>query len=196
VLVTNGANYIRGYDLRTGAEVWRLGGSSEITAPTPVFDDSGMVIVASGRRPGKPIFAVLPGARGDITLDEGESSNEFIAWSWMRRGPYMPTPIIYEGQLYVLNNDGVFASYDMTSGEEIYRIRIPHGGSGFSASPVASDGRLFLPGEDGDTFVVRAGREFGLIGTNSVPETVMATPAISDGILFIRGQSHLFAFSH
>jgi len=90
----------------------------------------------------------------------------------------------------------VFASYEMTSGEEIYRIRIPHAGSGFSASPLASDGRLFLPGEDGDTFVVRAGREFGLIGTNSIPETVMATPAISDGMLFIRGHGHVFAISN
>ena len=105
----------------------------------------------------------------------------------------MPTPIIYAGQLYVLNNDGVFASYDMATGEEIYRVRIPHVGSGFSASPVASDGRIFLPGEDGDVFVVRAGREFGLIGTNSVPEMVMATPAISGGMLFIRAQDHLFA---
>jgi outer membrane protein assembly factor BamB len=196
VLVTNGSNYLRGYDPRTGAEVWRLGGSSDITAPTPVFDDRGLVIVASGRRPEKPIFAILPGASGDITLADGETANEFVAWSWVRRGPYMPTPIIYEGQLYVLNNDGVFASYDMASGDEIYRVRIPHGGSGFSASPLASDGRLFLPGEDGDTFVVRAGREFGLIGTNSIPETVMATPAISDGMLFIRGHGHVFAVSN
>ena len=193
VLVTNGSNFIRAYDPRTGEELWRLGGSSEITAPTPIFDDDGLVIVASGRRPGKPIFAVRPGAKGDITLVDGETQNEYVAWSWVRRGPYMPTPILYEGQLYVLNNDGVFGSYDMTTGQEIYRIRIPHGGSGFSASPVASDGRLFLPGEDGDVFVVRAGPEFGLIGTNSVPETLMATPAISGGMLFIRSQNHVFA---
>ena len=193
VLVTNGSNFIRAYDPRTGEEVWRLGGSSEITAPTPIFDDDGLVIVASGRRPGKPIYAVRPGATGDITLGDGETENESVAWSWVRRGPYMPTPIIYEGQLYVLNNDGVFASYDMATGDEIYRIRIPHGGSGFSASPVASDGRIFLPGEDGNVFVVRAGPEFELIGTNSVPETLMATPAISGGTLFIRSQNHLFA---
>jgi outer membrane protein assembly factor BamB len=84
----------------------------------------------------------------------------------------------------------------MATGEEIYRIRIPHGGSGFSASPVASDGRIFLPGEDGDVFVVRAGTEFGLIGTSSVPEALMATPAISGGMLFIRGENHVFAVSN
>ena len=107
----------------------------------------------------------------------------------------MPTPLIYEGQLYVLNNDGVFASYDMATGEEIYRERIPHGGSGFSASPLASDGRLFLPGEDGDVFIVRSGPEFALIGSNSVPEPVMASPAISDGMLYIRARDHLWAIS-
>jgi len=193
VLVANAANFIRGYDPRSGEELWRLGGSSSITAPTPIYDESGLLVVASGRRPEKPIFAIRPGARGDITLSEDQTSNEHVAWSWTRRGPYMPTPLIYEGQLYVLNNDGVFASYEMATGEEIYRVRIPHGGSGFSASPVAADGRIYLPGEDGDVFIVRAGREFGLLGTSSVAETVMATPAISEGMLYIRAKDHLFA---
>jgi outer membrane protein assembly factor BamB len=193
VLVTNASRYIRGYDVRTGAELWRLGGSSMITAPTPIYDDTGLVIVASGRRPEKPIFAVRPGARGDITLAAGQTSSDHVAWSWTGRGPYMPTPILYDGLLYVLNNDGVFACYDVASGEEVYRVRIPHHGSGFSASPVAADGRIYLPGEDGEVFVIRAGREFELLRQNSVPELIMATPAISDGSLFIRAKDHLYA---
>jgi len=106
-LVSNGSNFIRGYDPKTGKELWRLGGSSNITTPTPVFTDE-LIVVASGRRPVKPIFAIRPGARGDITLPEGKSSSESVAWSSTGRGPYMPTPLIYRDHLYVLNNNGVF----------------------------------------------------------------------------------------
>jgi outer membrane protein assembly factor BamB len=191
-LVTNGSNFIRGYDPLTGRERWRLGGSSKITAPTPIFDDE-LIVVASGRAPERPIFAVRRGADGDITLPSGKRSAGAVAWSWVRRGPYMPTPIIYEGRLYVLGNQGIFDCYEMATGKEVYRERIRHSGSGFSGSPVAADGCIFLPGEDGDVFVVQAGPTFKILATNSVPEPLMATPAISDGVLYIRGRDHLYA---
>lgn len=195
VLVLNGSNFIRGYDPESGEELWRLGGSSQITAPTPVFEPrpGGLLIVSSGRRPEKPIFAVRPGARGDISLNEDETSNEYVAWSWVRRGPYMPTPLVYRGQLYVLGNVGIFDSYELTSGETVYRERIPHAGSGFSASPVAADGKLYLPGEDGDVFVVRAGPTFEVVATNPLHEPIMASPALSGGTLYVRARDHLFA---
>ena len=194
-LVTNAANYIRGYDPWTGDERWRLGGSSKITAPTPVFDTSGagLMVVASGRRPEKPVFVIRPGPRGDITLPEDETSSEFVVWSRTLRGPYMPTPLIYRGYLYVLNNNGVFDGYELATGREVYRERITHSGSGFSASPVAADGRIYLPSEDGEIFVVRAGPEFALLGSNTIPELLMATPAISGGILYVRAKDHLYA---
>lgn len=191
-LVTNASNYIRGYDPETGAELWRLGGSSKITAPTPVFADD-LIIVASGRAPERPIFAVKPGARGDITLEAGRESSGSIVWRKTGRGPYMPTPIIYRDLVYVLGNDGVFSAYELRSGAEVYRQRIPHQGSGFSASPVASDGRIFLSSEDGDVFVVRAGRTFEIIRTNSMGEPLMPTPAVADGRMYVRGVRHLFA---
>ena len=93
-LVTNGSNFIRGYDPANGEELWRLGGSSKITAPTPVFGD-GLIIVASGRHPERPVFAIRPGAEGDITLDPTQTSSDAIAWSLTKRGGYMPTPLIY-----------------------------------------------------------------------------------------------------
>lgn len=191
-LITNGANYIRGYDPDTGQELWRLGGSSKITAPTPVFADD-LIIVASGRAPERPIFAIRPGGAGDITPEAGEASTKFIAWRKVRKGPYMPTPMIYRGLLYVLNNNGLFDAYDLASGEELFGQRIPHRGSGFSASPVAADGRIYLSSEDGDIFVVQAGREFRLLSTTSMGEALMATPALSQGALYVRGQHHLFA---
>ncbi|HEY1305309.1 MAG TPA: PQQ-binding-like beta-propeller repeat protein [Vicinamibacterales bacterium] len=191
-LVTNASNFIRGYDALTGRELWRLGGSSKITAPTPIFAD-GLIVVASGRAPERPIFAVRPGARGDLTLGPDQSSSASVAWSRTARGSYMPTPIAYHGLLYVLANDGVLDAYELKSGKEIYRRRLPLVGSGFSASPVAADGKIYLSNEDGDMLVVRAGPTFEHIATNSIGELLMATPALSEGVMYVRGVASLFA---
>jgi outer membrane protein assembly factor BamB len=191
-LVTNASNFIRGYDPDTGAERWRLGGSSKITAPTPIYSQD-LVIVASGRAPERPIFAIRPGARGDISLKRGQSSNGQIAWSKTGRGSYMPTPLAYGDVLYVLNNQGLLDAYAVKTGDEIYRERIPHQGSGFSASPVAADGRLYLSSEDGDIFVVRAGRQFQIAARNPMGEPLMATPALAGSTMYVRGERHLFA---
>ena len=191
-LVTNASNFIRGYDPLTGAERWRLGGSSKITAPTPIFSN-GLIIVASGRAPERPIFAIRPGAQGDITLKDGQTSNAAVAWHKVGRGSYMPTPLAYKDTLYVLNNQGLLDAYAITTGAEIYRQRIPHGGSGFSASPVAADGKLYLSSEDGDIFVVPAGPDFAIAGRYPMGEPLMATPAIADGTMYVRGESRLIA---
>ncbi|HEX8558674.1 MAG TPA: PQQ-binding-like beta-propeller repeat protein [Pyrinomonadaceae bacterium] len=191
-LVANASNYVRGYDPRTGRELWRLGGSSKITAPTPVFADD-LFVVASGRAPERPIFVVRPGARGDLTLPEGQTRSEAVAWSRTGRGSYMPTPLAYRGLLYVLANNGVLDAYDLRTGEEVYRQRLPTVGSGFSASPVAADGKLYLSNEDGEMLVVRAGPKFELLATNSMGELLMATPALSDGVMYVRSSKSLFA---
>jgi outer membrane protein assembly factor BamB len=190
-LVTNASNFIRGYDPLTGKELWRLGGSSKITAPTPVFG-GGLFVVASGRAPEGPIFVVRPGARGDLTLHGGDTSNGAIVWSRASRGPYMPTPLIYNGLLYILGNNGIFDVYDLRSGKEVYRRRLPEIGSGFSASPVAADGKIYLSNEDGEILVVAAGREFRHIATNWMGELLMATPALSDGVMYVRSSRSLF----
>ena len=191
-LVTNGSNFIRGYDLRTGRERWRLGGSSRITAPTPIVTRK-LLIVASGRAPEAPIFAVRPAAAGDITLGPRQASSPAVAWRHERRGPYMPTPIVYGGRLYALHDAGILDAYDVETGAEVYRQRIPHAGFGFSASPVAADGRLYLAGEDGVIFVVRTGPRFELLAANDMGEPLMATPALAGGTMYVRGARHLFA---
>lgn len=191
-LVTNASNYIRAYDPRTGRELWKLGGSSKITAPTP-FEAGGLVIVSSGRAPERPLFAVRPGGRGDLTLATDRTSSASIAWSRSGRGSYMPTPIGYGGILYVLNNNGVFDAYEVETGNEIYRQRLEPVGSGFSASPVAADGRIYLASEDGDIIVIGAGREFRTIAVNPMGDLIMATPALSRGMMFVRSASAVFA---
>jgi outer membrane protein assembly factor BamB len=191
-LVTNAPNFIRGYEPRSGKDLWRLGRSSKITAPTPVFDGA-LIVVASGRRPNAPIFVLRAGARGDITLPEGATSGGNVLWTRERAGSYMPTPLVYHGHLYVLQNQGILACYELRSGEKRYETRLPEVGSGFSASPVAADGKLYLSGEDGDVFVVKAGPQFELLARNPMGQPLMATPAISGGMMLVRGEHELFA---
>lgn len=192
VLVANASNFIRGYDPRTGKELWRLGGSSKITAPTPIFSD-GLFVVASGRGPERPIFVVRPEARGDLSLAAGKTTSDSILWSRTGRGSYMPTPLVYRGILYVLANNGLFDAYNLKTGEEIYRQRLPTVGSGFSASPVAADGKIYLANEDGEILIIAAGEKFSHVATNSMGELLMATPALSDGIMYVRSATSLFA---
>jgi outer membrane protein assembly factor BamB/protein tyrosine phosphatase (PTP) superfamily phosphohydrolase (DUF442 family) len=191
-LVTNASNFIRGYDPRTGKELWRLGRSSKITAPTPIFSDDVLVVV-SGRGPERPIFVVKAGARGDLTLPDGKTSSDAVIWSRTGRGSYMPTPLIYNGILYVLANNGTFDAYDLKTGDELYRQRLPVIGSGYSASPVAADGKIYLSNEDGEIIVVGAGQKFSHIATNTMGELLMATPALSNGVMYVRSAESLFA---
>lgn len=191
-LITNASNFIRGYDPRTGKELWRLGGSSKITAPTPIFNDDVLVVV-SGRGPERPIFVVKPGSRGDLTLPEGKTNSDNVVWSRTGRGSYMPTPLIYNDILYVLSNNGTFDAYNLKTGEELYRQRLPVIGSGFSASPVAADGKIYLTNEDGEIVVVAAGPKFSHLATNTMGELLMATPALSDGVMYVRSANSLFA---
>ena len=174
-LITQGTKFIRGYDPMTGKELWRLSGNSEVTAPTPIVAHD-LIFVTNGYRVVQPIFAIRPGASGDISLKAGQESNDSIAWSKQHGGPYMPTPVVYGDYLYTCNN----------------QQRLGEGGA-YSASPVAADGKIYYTSEDGDVFVVKAGPTYELLATNSIGEVCMASPAISDGKLFVRAEHHLFA---
>jgi outer membrane protein assembly factor BamB len=190
-LVTQATTFTRGYDPATGKELWRLSGNSEITIPTPIVGP-GFIIVTNGYRGVQPIYAIKPGASGDITPKDGQTQGPFISWSTNRGGPYIPTPVIYRDHLYVVQVNGVLAAYDVRTGQRVYQERVGAGGS-FSASPVAADGKLYLSSEDGDVFVVKAGPAFELLASNRVGQVLMATPAISDGTLFIRGLKDVIA---
>jgi PQQ-like domain len=190
-LVTQATGFTRGYDPATGKELWRLSGNSEIAIPTPIVGPN-LIIVTNGYTPIQPIYAIKPGASGDITLKKDQTSSESVAWSTPRGGPYIPTPVIYGDHLYVLAITGVLTSYDVRTGQRIYQQRVGMGGS-FSASPVAAEGKLYISSEDGDVYVVKAGPQYELLASNSIGEVLMASPAISDGTLFFRGLRNVFA---
>jgi outer membrane protein assembly factor BamB len=193
LLLTNATNRMRAYEPMTGKLVWELGNNSEITCTTPVAGD-GLAYFANGYPPVQPIYAVRWGAKGDITLKEGEEKNGGIAWSTKRGGPYMPSPLLYQGLLYINSNNGVLSVYDAKTGERIYQQRIAGKGGAFSASPVAADGKVWLTSEDGEVHVIRAGRTYEHLATSSVGEVLMATPALAPRTLVVRGMKHVYAF--
>jgi outer membrane protein assembly factor BamB len=151
-----------------------------------------LAIVTAGYPPVRPVYAVRAGSRGDISLQPGQSTSDAIAWSHDRDGTYISSPIVYRDELYTLNNNGILTAYDANSGERLYRARVGGGGA-FSASPIAADGKLYLASEDGDVFVVQAGREYVELGKRPMNEVIMASPAVSDGLLIIRTLGHVWA---
>jgi hypothetical protein len=188
-LVTNGTK-IRAYDPATGKLLWTLAPNSEIAIGSPVVQRD-VVYVTGGYPPIRPVYAVRAGARGDISLPAGRSSSDAILWSHDRDGTYISTPIVYRDQLYTLNNNGILTAYDSESGKVVFRSRVA-GGIAFSASPVAADGKLYMASEDGDIVVLEAGRQYVEVAKNAMGEVVMATPAISDGIVVIRTLNHVW----
>ncbi len=189
-LIVNGGRYIRGYDPLTGKELWRFSDNDtqvKMQAPLIAHD---LIYITGGYPPGRAIYAFRPGAVGDISLKSGEDKNAFLAWSSSKGSPYTPTPIIYGDLFYAVSDNGVFSAYDAKTGEVVYQQRLP---SSFSASPVAADGRLYLASEDGDVFVVKAGRQYELLSKNTMGQPLMATPALSQGMLIVRGQDAIYA---
>jgi outer membrane protein assembly factor BamB len=189
-LIANGGRYIRGYDPLTGKEIWRFSDSEtqvKMQAPLIAHD---LIYITGGYPPGRAMYAFRPGAVGDISLKAGQETNEFIAWRTSKGSPYTPTPIIYGDWLYACADNGVLSAYNAKTGELVYQERLP---SGFSASPVAADGKLYLASQDGDVFVVKAGRKFELLARNPMGQALMATPAISEGMLIVRGENTIYA---
>ena len=193
-LITNATRAVRAYDPMTGKELWRLVGNPEVTATTPITGH-GLIFICNSYRPNQPIYAIRAGATGDISLKPNETSNQHVAWSMQRGGTYMPSPLIYGEYLYTCANQGVMACYNPKTGERLYQQRIGDKGGSYSASPVAADGKIYLSSEDGEIFVVKAGPKYELLATNQMGEVLMATPAISDGIIFVRGRNSVFAIA-
>jgi outer membrane protein assembly factor BamB len=189
-LIANGGRYIRGYDPLTGKEIWRFADNDtqvKMQAPLIAHD---LIYITGGYPPGRAMYAFRPGAVGDISLKPGEDKNTFLAWTTSKGSPYTPTPIIYGDLLYALADNGVLSAYDAKTGENIYQQRLP---SSFSASPVAADGKLYLSSEDGDVFVVKAGRQYELLSKNTMGQPLMATPALTQGMLILRGENTIYA---
>jgi outer membrane protein assembly factor BamB len=186
-VVVNGWKHMGGYDIETGKELWKLSGGGDIPVPTPVISE-GLIILTNAHGADRPIYAIRTDAAGEI--GEGKPG---VAWVQKRAGNYMQTPLLAGGLGYFCMDNGVLTVYQISDGERVYQQRLGGGSTGFTSSPVAAGDHVYLTSEEGHTYVLAAGREYKLLGENELGETVMATPAISDGVLYIRGRKQLFA---
>jgi outer membrane protein assembly factor BamB len=190
-VVTAGTSRVRSYDLE-GKVLWELGGMSSITIPTP-FARHGLLYIGSGYVMDKtrPIYAIRPGATGDISLKPGQTTSDQIAWS-QNAAPYNPTPLVYGDYLYVLYDRGMISCYEAKSGKPVYERERLDGM--FTSSPWAYGGKVYCLNEDGTTYVVQAGPKFQILGKNRLEEMAMATPALAGDRLLIRTLTKLYCF--
>ncbi|MBU0717489.1 MAG: PQQ-binding-like beta-propeller repeat protein [Planctomycetes bacterium] len=194
-VIVNGYEHMGGYDALTGKELWRLTGGGDVPVPTP-YVAHDLIFITSAHGPLRPIYAIRPDARGDISLKEDETSNEFVAWSTPKRGSYIPTTIVYGDYLYVGDDRGILSCYEAKTGKKAYRTRLADAnGAAYSASPIAGDGKVYFTSEDGDIHVIKAGPEYELLATIPMNEPCLATPAIAGETLLIRTSKHLFGIS-
>ncbi len=195
-IVTLGTDKVRSYDL-DGELLWELSGMSTIVIPTPITAH-GLLYIESGYLGDfhRPVYAIRPGASGDISLAEGDASNQFVAWSLPQGGSYHPSPLVYGDYYYTLLDRGLLTCHDARTGEEVYDRRRITVGEGFTSSPWAYNGKIFALSENGTTYVIEAGPEFRVLGENDLDEFTMATPAILDDGLIIRTAEAVYRIGH
>jgi len=193
-IVVNGYHHIGGYAMQDGKAIWSMRGGGDVPVPTPVIA-SGMAFITNAHGPMNPIYAVDLRAKGDVSLKSDQTKGEFVAWSLPRRGAYMPTPIVVDGLLYVINDRGILTCYEANTGEQVYRTRVYGRGEAYTASPVSAAGRIYFTSEDGDIHVVKAGRQFERLASNQVGGVCLATPAIAGDMLLVRTSRDLIGFA-
>lgn len=180
-IVTNSPRFIRGHDPATGRERWRLEDpQGEVKVSTPIA--AGDLAIVTGGYPsaGRPIYAI-------------RARDGSIAWRLERGSPYTSTPLAHDGLLHVVTDNGILSAYRLADGQRVYQQRLASDAGGFSASPVAAGGRIYLASEDGKVYVVRAGPKYELLAVNDMNEALLATPALSGDLLLVRTSSRLYA---
>lgn len=188
-VVVNATNRVRAYDLETGAPVWEVGGMTVNVIPSPVSAD-GMLYVTSGFR-GNALKAIrLSGAKGDLT------GTPAVVWSHDRDTPYVPSPLLYRGVLYILkHNGGILTALDAATGEVLHGPERLEEIEGVYASPVGAAGRIYVVGRNGATAVLEAGPRPKVLAVNPLDDRFDASPAVAGGEIFLRGRRHLYAIA-
>lgn len=191
LVVVNGYKHRGAYDFITGDEVWKMSGGGDIPVPTPQIGDS-LIYFNSAHGRFSPVLAIKKDAKGDITLENGETTNDYVKWSKPRGGSYMHTMLLYNNLLYNVGWNGAVECLDPITGEQHYKKSL---GGSFIASPVASDGKVYIVSDQGMVYTLKASPEFEILAENDLGEVCMAVPALSDNIMYFRTQSQLIAVS-
>jgi outer membrane protein assembly factor BamB len=184
-IIVSGERRVSSYDPDSGEVLWWSSGNTFEVVPTPVVGH-GLIYASSGRA--GPTMAIRPGGSGNITKTH-------VQWISPRGSPFVPSPILYDGQLYLVNDmTSIATSLDPLTGKPVWQGRLGLARrEGFSASPVAVDGKLFFTNDDGETFVVRAGPAFELIRVNRLGAPILASPALVNRTWYFRTSRELVA---
>jgi outer membrane protein assembly factor BamB len=187
-IIVSGSNQVQSYDPETGTVLWTVRGNNFEVIPTPAVG-FGLLFCSSGRD--GPTLAIRPGGSGDVT-------NTHIEWSIPKDSPFVPSPIVYGDHLYMVNDISALAScIDARSGQIFWQEKLGNARrEGFSSSPVGVNGKVFFTNDEGETFVLKAGSEFNLLHVNRLSESVLASPALLDGIWYWRTTDHLIAIGN
>jgi outer membrane protein assembly factor BamB len=191
MVAVNGYKHRGGYDFKTGKEIWRMSGGGDIQIPSPVTGN-GLIYFNSAHGKSSPIMAIKVIAEGDITLRDNETSNNYVKWSIPRGGSYMHTMLLYGGYLYNIGWNGTVNCIDALTGNEVYNARLGKVKS-FAASPVASDGKIYVVDEEGTVYIFRSGPQFNLLAEIPLNDICMTAPAITDGMIYFRTEKFLIA---
>jgi outer membrane protein assembly factor BamB len=188
-IVAVGPGVVVSYDLE-GKELWRMSGMAATPVPTP-FAYEGLLYINGGR--GRPLFALRPGAAGDISLRENQTANEYVVWSQARGGTYLPSSVAYEGAVFTLTETGILNRFDAKTGKQTYKTRIDPAAAAFTTSPWVYNGKLFCLSEEGQTFVIATGEQFKLLHVNALDDLALASPALAGERLLIRTEHRLYS---
>ena len=186
ILPIAGGKAFRAWDKQTGDVVWECGGMTTNAIPTPIVRD-GIAYITSGFRGAAFVAIDLASAEGDVT------GGDAILWERDRDTPYVPSPLLVDDRLYLVKNGGLATCLDARSGAVHYEQRLDSRGPHY-ASPVFGDGRIYVASARGRVTVFAAGRELEILGQTDFDERILATPALADGVLFLRTETRLFAF--
>jgi outer membrane protein assembly factor BamB len=179
-LIVNSSERVDAYDPRTGTHLWHTGGTNRFPIPMPVFHD-GLIYMSRGYRSG-PYMAIRPGGRGDV-------SKSHVVWESATGAPYISSLVFDAGLIYMATDVGAITVVDARTGQRVSQQRID---GVFSASPVAGDGKIYFVSETGETIVLQSGRTPAVLARNDLGERAVASPAISNGRIFIRTDDHVF----
>jgi len=188
-VVTSGMNKVRSYDLETGTLVWEGPGLTMNPIPSPVYED-GIVIATSGFR-GNSLRAIrVADAKGDISTTNAQ------VWSLDHDTPYVPSPLLYDGVVYLLKtNFGILSAYDAKTGTPHYTLQRLDGVPNVFASPVGARGRVYISGREGTTLVIKQGGTYEVLAKNGLDDGFDASPALVDGEIYLRGYRYLYSIA-
>ena len=192
-VVVNGYKHRGAYDFVSGEEIWRMSGGGDIPVPTPQIG-KGLIYFNSAHGRFSPIMAIKTDAKGDITLKDDETSNEFVQWSMPRGGSYMHSLLLYDKLLYNVGWNGFIECFNPDTGERIYKERLGRPDT-FIASPVASDGKIYIISDHGIVYTLKSGPEFEVLAENDLGDICMVVPALTDDVIYFRTQHSLIAVS-